>query len=204
MLVGVCSLTVPPGKVNAALEALERAPGSGSSEGELRGCWYCEIGRLNRILLIRGYKSRDALERSHEAALESGDPFGVAEVATSIELDSYAMFPGVDFLPAGRVGPMFEVRSYQLKRNGLAATFEAWSKVREARTQLSPLATVMYALSGTVPRFMHIWPYASLDERMSIRADAVANGVWPPPGGLPHIDSMQSEIYLPASFSPLQ
>ena len=45
---------------------------------------------------------------------------------------------------------------------------------------------------------------AALDDRMAVRADAVQKGVWPPPGGLPHIETMQSEIYLPAPFSPLQ
>jgi hypothetical protein len=202
MLYGVCALSVPPGRVNAALDVLARTATAGEP-GVLRACWYSEIGRLNRILMIHEHRDGDALAAARAAQLRGGNPFGIADVATSIDLDTYAMFPGVAFMPPGKVGPVFEVRTYQLKRNGLTATFEAWAKVREARIQLSPLTAVMYAIDGVVPRFMHIWPYPSLNDRMSIREQAVAKGVWPPPGGLPHLESMHSEIYLPAPFSPL-
>ena len=69
-----------------------------------------------------------------------------------------------------------------------------------------PLArvTAMTSVTGTVTRFMHIWPYRSLDERMRLRAKAVDDGVWPPPGGPGYLASQQSDIYLPAPFSPLQ
>ena len=204
MIYSVCYIEVPPAKVNDALAGLSGAVSAGRIGGELRGCWYSEIGRLNRILAITAYPAADPLTEMQRALLMSEDPFGVASVATAITLESYATFPGVDFLQPGNVGPVFEVRTYQLKRSSLTPTFAAWDKVLKARTALSPLATVMYAVSGVVPRFMHIWPFRSLNDRMSIRADAVKQGVWPPPGGLQHIESMQSEIFLPAAFSPLQ
>jgi NIPSNAP len=203
MIYGVCTIEVPPGKVNEALAGLGDAAAAGHL-GALRGCWYSEIGRLNRILMIAEHPSGDALAAAHQSSLASENPFGVAGIATAITLDAYATFPGVEFLPSGNVGPVFEVRTYQLKRSGLTPTFAAWAKVLKARMELSPLAVVMYAVNGVVPRFMHIWPFRSLNERMSIRADAVKQGVWPPPGGLQHIESMQSEIFLPAAFSPLQ
>jgi hypothetical protein len=55
-----------------------------------------------------------------------------------------------------------------------------------------------------VIRFMHIWPYKSFDERARLRDKAVADGVWPPPGGPSHLVSQQVDIYLPASFSPMR
>lgn len=198
----ITQINVAPGKVNVALEALGRTSGD-LSLGRLRACFHSEIGRLNRILAIHEHPSAEATYAALDRTLRSGDPFGVAEHAQTIESEPYAMFPGVEFMAPGKVGPVFEVRTYQLKRGGLEATFAAWHKVLEARTRLSGLAAVMYGLSGSVPRFMHIWPYASLDARMSIRERSVREGIWPPPGGLPHIESMQSEIYLPAAFSPL-
>jgi hypothetical protein len=203
MIYSVCTIEVPPGKVNDALAGLGAAVTAGRLGGELRACWYAELGRLNRILAITAYPSADVLTAAQQAALVSEDPFGVASIATAITLDAYATFPDVDFLQPGNVGPVFEVRTYQLRRPGLAPTFAAWAKVLKARTELSPLATVMYAVNGVVPRFMHIWPFRSLNDRMSIREAAVKQGVWPPPGGLPHIETMQSEIFLPAVFSPL-
>jgi hypothetical protein len=51
---------------------------------------------------------------------------------------------------------------------------------------------------------MHIWPYRSLDERQKLRAHAIASGVWPPPGGPDKFLTQQTDIYLPAPFSPLR
>jgi hypothetical protein len=203
MIYSVCTIEVPPGKVNDALAGFGAAVTAGRLGGELRACWYSELGRLNRILAIAAYPSADVMIAAQQKLLTSEDPFGVANVTTALTLDAYAAFPEVDFLQPGNLGPVFEVRTYQLKRPGLTPTFAAWAKVLEARTALSPLVTVMYAVNGVVPRFMHIWPFRSLNDRMSIREAAVKQGVWPPPGGLPHIETMQSEIFLPAAFSPL-
>jgi hypothetical protein len=202
MIESVVYIEVPPGKVGEALGAIERA--QGRMQGALQGCWSSEIGRLNRILHIARYGSADALSEDRRQAQAGGDPFGVAALATSITFEAYQLFPGVEFLAPGTHGPVYEVRTYQVRHAGLAATFDAWARVLEARMKISPLVAVMHALDGRVPRFMHLWPYASLNDRMAIRADAVQRGVWPPPGGLPHLDTMQSEIFLPASFSPLQ
>ena len=204
MIYSVCNVSVPPARHGAALEGIRGAIDAGRVKGALRGCWYAEIGRLNRVLAIFAHESTSALLADHDALLRSGDPLGVAGVATEVTLDAYATFPGVEFLPAGTPGPMFEVREYRLKRSGLAATFAAWDKVLAARTRISPLATVMYALTGAVPRFMHIWPFATLDQRMALREASVRQGVWPPPGGLEHIEAMHSEVFLPAPFSPLR
>ena len=202
MLYAACAVSVPPGKVNAALDALATTA-TARDVGTLRGCWTSEIGELNRVLMIHEHADETTLRATRDATLR-GDMLGVADIATDIDFRSYALFPGVQFAAPGRVGPYFEVRNYRLKPGGLAATFAAWAKVLESRVALSPLATVMYALDGSVPGFMHIWPYASLDARMSIRESAVSKGVWPPPGGLPHIATMRSEIYVSAKFSPLQ
>jgi hypothetical protein len=141
---------------------------------------------------------------ANQSMQTGADPFGVAAVATGISVEAYTPFPGVDFLAPGSHGPVYEVRVYALKNAGVTPTFAAWDKVLAARTKLSPLVAVMYALDGAVPRFIHIWPFKSLNDRMSVREASVKQGVWPPPGGLPHLENMNSEIYLPAAFSPLK
>ena len=47
-----CSIAVPPGQVSAALEPLAGVRLDG---GTLCGCWYAEIGRLNRILMVHAF-----------------------------------------------------------------------------------------------------------------------------------------------------
>lgn len=61
-----------------------------------------------------------------------------------------------------------------------------------------------YATDGQLPRYLHIWPYASLEQRLDVRTRAVQDGVWPPENSGPQLLEMHSTIYLPASFSPLQ
>ena len=203
MIYSVCSIEVPPGKVNDALAGLADAVKAGRVGGELHACWYSEIGRLNRILAISAHPSAEAFALAQDSALRSDNAYGVANLATHVTLDAFASFPEFDVLTPGNVGPVFEVRQYQLRKTGLAPTLELWRKVVPARSKLSPLSTAMYALSGLVPRFMHIWPFRTLDERMRLREEAVKQGLWPPPGGIAHIETMQSEIYLPAAFSPV-
>ena len=62
----------------------------------------------------------------------------------------------------------------------------------------------MVALDG-VPRFANIWAYPSLDARSKARADAVAQGIWPPKGGPAWLTTnMNSTIALPVAISPLR
>ena len=58
------------------------------------------------------------------------------------------------------------------------------------------------ALDGA-PRITHIWPYASLDARAAIRADAVAKGVWPPKNAPEQFFAATSTIGHPTAASPL-
>jgi hypothetical protein len=197
----VTIVTVRPGTHPQAIATLERtlakAPG-------LLACWYAEIGALNQILLLR--ESADAAEaiRSRMATLTSDNPFGIGEWMVGMTMDTYVAF---DFLPPikpGKYGPCYEVRTYSFKAGGLAPTAELWRKALPGRVGVSPLLTAMTSVTGAVVRFIHIWPYASFDERARLRAKSVADGVWPPPGGPGLLATQQSDIYLPAPFSPLQ
>ncbi|HUD85437.1 MAG TPA: NIPSNAP family protein, partial [Xanthobacteraceae bacterium] len=87
---------------------------------------------------------------------------------------------------------------------GLAPTIELWRKAVPGRMTVSPVLAAMTSVTGAVTRFLHIWPYKSFDERARLRDNAVADGVWPPPGGPGHLASQQVDIYLPAPFSPLR
>ena len=102
----------------------------------------------------------------------------------------------------GNYGKVYEFRTYRLKPNGLPPTIAAWEAAMPARSKLSTLLINMYALDG-VPRITHIWPYASLDARAAIRADAVAMGIWPPKNGPEQLITATSMIGVPTEASPL-
>jgi hypothetical protein len=197
----VTAITVRPNTQTKALTALEKTVAK--SPG-LLACWYSDIGALNRVMMIRGIADAAANLEEREALLASGNPFGIGDLIISMEMDTYTAF---DFLPAmapAALGPCYEVRRYVFKPDGIAPTIDLWRKWVPGRTTISPLLTAMVSASGEVARFMHIWPYKTLDERARLRAKSIADGVWPPPDGPEQFLTMQNDIYMPAPFSPLR
>jgi hypothetical protein len=193
--------TVRPGTHPQALAALDKTL---ASDSKLLACWYSDIGALNRILIIR--KSADAAKAvaNRFAALSARNPFGIGEFVTALSLDTYVPFDFMPPLRPGAYGPCYEVRSYVLKPDRLTPTIELWRTAVPGRAGVSPLLAAMVAVTGAAIRFMHVWPYKSYDERARLREMAVADGVWPPPGGPGHLLSQQADIYLPAPFSPMR
>jgi NIPSNAP len=193
--------TVRPGTHPQALAALDKTLAGDSS---LLACWYSDIGALNRILIIRKSPDAAAAIATRFAALSARSPFGIGEFITELSLDTYVSFDFMPPLRPGVFGPCYEVRSYLLKPDGLAPTIDLWRKAVPARALVAPLLAAMVAATGAAIRFMHIWPYKTYDERARLREKAVADGVWPPPGGPGHLLSQQADIYLPAAFSPMR
>lgn len=194
-------ITVRPGTHPQALASLSKAL---AAEPALLACWYSEIGALNRILLIRRSGDAAAALAARYAIVRDRNPFGIGEFVTAMDMDTYVSFDFIAPLRPGVFGPCYEVRSYVLKPDGLAPTIELWRQAVPGRAAVSPLLAAMTSVSGAVTRFLHIWPYKSFDERARLRDKAVADGVWPPPGGPSHLVSQQADIYLPAPFSPLR
>jgi hypothetical protein len=198
----VTIITVRPGTHPEALARLKETLPSAAG-GELLACWYSDIGALNQILLIR---AADIMRMHADRAkqLRTENPFGIGEYIVGMSMDAYVAFPFMAPIKAGRYGPVFEVRTYVLKPDGVPATIELWRTWVPGRANLSPLLAAMHSITGTVTRFMHIWPYADLNERARLRAKAVADKLWPPPGGPDHLAMMQSDIYFAADFSPMR
>jgi hypothetical protein len=197
----VTIITVRPGTHPPALAVLGKTL---ADDKELLACWYSDIGAVNRILLIRRSPAAAASLDSRLTFLQSSNPLGIGEFIVAMAMDTYAAF---DFMPPmrpGAFGPCYEVRTYRLKPDGLMPTIELWRKAVPGRSKVSPLVAAMTSVTGEVTRFMHIWPYRSFDERARLRDKAVADGVWPPPGGPSHLLSQQVDIYLPAAFSPMK
>jgi NIPSNAP len=197
----VTTIAVRPGTHPKALAILGK---SLISDTKLLACWYSEIGTINQILLIRDAAEPATILTARYAALNAANPFGLREFITGLTIDTYASFDFIAPMRPGALGPVFEVRNYVLKPDGLAPTVELWRKAVPDRSKISPLLAAMISVTGAAKRFMHIWPYRTLDERTRLRDKAAAEGVWPPPGGPGHIASQQVDIYLPAPFSPMR
>jgi hypothetical protein len=197
----VTIVTVRPGTHPQALASLSKTL---AGDAALLACWYSEIGAINRIMLIRKAADAAAIIDARLALLKDRNPFGIGEFITGMAMDSYVSFEFIEPLRPGVFGPCYEVRNYVLKPDGLAPTMELWRKAVPGRATVSPVLAAMTSVTGAVTRFLHIWPYKSYDERARLRDKAVADGVWPPPGGPSHLVSQQADIYLPAPFSPMR
>jgi hypothetical protein len=200
----VTTLTVALGATPKAFPLIREYVSAPSAKGRLLACWYSDIAELNRIMVIRGFANDAELFAERERVLLQGNPFGIEDLLLDMSISTYSPFPFLPPIEPGELGPFYEVRVYGIKPSGLAPTIEAWRHAVGARTQISPLTVAMYALDGTTPRFMNIWPYQSLDQRQQARAAAVAEGIWPPKGGPQHLTTLHSSFYLPADFSPLR
>ncbi|KAB0495855.1 NIPSNAP family protein [Pseudomonas vancouverensis] len=200
------TFTVRVRTVAQALARVETALQDPQVGGVLMGCWASEIGQLNQISLLRGYGDEQQRQAERERFLLDGQAFGINEFITDLRIENYTLFPFLEPLSAGRHGPFYELRVYDLVSSGLQPTLVGWKKAIEARTaeQYSPVYAAFYATDGSLPRYLHIWPWATLEQRLQVRTQAVADGVWPPENSGPQLRDMASTIYLPANFSPLQ
>lgn len=200
----VAMITIPMfsnAKVYPLIEAYATAP---EARGKLLAIWYSDVGTLNQVMVLREFANASDLDAERERMLIGGNAFGIADILVDLHLSTYAAFPFLPPVETGALGPVYEVRTYGMKPGGVAATIKAWKGAYEARHAVSPLLIAMNALDGDSPRFMNIWPYASADARSKARADAVAQGVWPPKGGPENLTTLHSSIFLPAPNSPLR
>ncbi len=192
-------------KLGSNAQVFERIQTSGNAPGTtLLGCWYSDIGVLGKVMVLRGFESETALVSERRRLLLEGNPFGCGEFVIDVDVNSYALFPFLPPIQPAVHGGIYEMRVYGAKLASLQHTIDAWQNAVPERTKRSPLIGAMYALDGTVPRFLNIWLYASVDERSRIRAEVVKDGIWPPKGGPAHLTTMESTIYVPAPFSPLR
>lgn len=196
-------VTARPGTQPKAVEALGNWFAQGGQQGTLAGCWYSDVGALNRVAALVAYDSAEALVEDKDRAVRSESPFGVGEFANAIESNTFRPFPFVGDLEPGAYGPWYEIRTYDVANDRLQTTIDSWTEFYPRRNEISRLLFALYAVTGPVPRMLHIWPYQSLDERVARRREANQSGAWPPPPGAASLRAMQSELFLAAPFSPL-
>ncbi len=204
----LATMTLPFGTAGQAANKVKAFCEEASAHGELLACWFTDIGVLNQMIVLRGFKTLDALRLERERTQQSVSPFGCGDLFQSLEQHSYQGFPWMKPVrpssESGISGPVYEIRSYGIKPGGVQGTVELWQQYVPLRDKLSPCLVAMVALDGPL-RFTNIWAYDSLNSRSQIRADAVAQGIWPPKGGPALLTTaMTSTIVMPTAVSPLK
>lgn len=203
----MATMTLPFGSAGQAAGAVQAYAQTPEAQGQLLACWLSDIGVLNQMMVLRGFATLQALQEERERTLRHTSAFGCGDIYQQLTLQSYK---GFEWMPplrpsreSGVDGPVYEIRTYGIKPGGVQTTIDLWQQYLPARNQLSPCLLAMLALDGPA-RFTNIWAYKSLNQRSQIRADAVAQGLWPPKGGPAQLTTeMHSTIALPTAVSPL-
>ena len=172
---------------------------------QLAAFLHTEIGPLNEIVHMWPYA--DLAERARVRAEASKDPNWppkISDFVLHMKSEVVVPFPFVAELHPGTMGPVFEMRCYNIKAGSLPGIIKRWESKIGERTKLSPLVLAGHVEFGEANRFIHIWGYQSFDQRTAVRNKARDTGVWPPPGGGDELLTQENKILLPASFSPLQ
>jgi len=94
---------------------------------------------------------------------------------------------------------LYEVRTYTLKPGSVAEAEKRFGEAIPARDKHSKLGAFWHTEVGPLNQIIHVWPYESLQHRTEVRAAAAKEIGWPPKIQ-EFIETMESEIMLPAPF----
>jgi len=199
--------TLIPGGVPKALELFEAGYGHRRKYSELTAFWFTEVGALNQIIHVWPYENMEHRTEVRSAAAK--DPnwppaFSKFSLVVDQKAEVFRTAPNSAFVEPGTYGPIYEYREYTIKPGAMPKLLEIWGNNIHIRTEFSPMTVALFTDVGGLNKFLHIWPYASMDSRAEARKQASATGKWPPAGEQELIESQSAMLVTPAPFSPLQ
>ena len=196
-----------PNKVPVVLDQLRQTGAASAQSGELVGCWYTDIGPLHQIIYIRRWADLDMPSSLPIAGafphFEADWPPDTFARILDVQAEMYSPMAFCPALSFEARGPVYEMRTYTVLPGRFHEVAKRWQAALPARLELSRLLLALISQSGSLDRFVHIWPYQSLQHRTDARAKAVATGIWPPPGSRDFSLRQENKILLPVDFSPL-
>jgi len=179
----------------------------------LAAFFHTEIGPLNQIIHIWPYQDLEEREKLRAAAMKVGGwPPKIAEFIVNQRSDIFVPFAISPEIKPANQGPFFEMRTYTYANNGeLPKLTACWEAAIPERLKWGPVTAIWRSELGGLNKFVHIWPYKTLNDRWDLRNKIREAGVWPPSvvakkKGLPDYKLVHQEnkIVMPSAFSPLQ
>ena len=181
----------------------EKLPGR-LEYSSLWGFWHTEVGPLNQVVHIWPYQDLSQRAEIRARAVASGKwPPDNDELIVGMQSEIFLPAPFMTPLGGRDIGPLYEMRIYTYPVGGIPRVLEAWGQRIAEREKLSPLAGCWYSEIGGLNKFINLWGYRSFEERLRVREEARAKGVWPPETGVTPL-KQESKILFPFEFSPMQ
>jgi hypothetical protein len=94
---------------------------------------------------------------------------------------------------------IYEIRTYTLKPGSVAQFEKNFEEALPNRIKVSPLSAFWHTEMGPLNQVIHVWEYENLQHRSDVRTQSVPG--WPPKV-TDFMLNMESEIWIPAAFSP--
>ena len=212
MIYEVVTTNLKPGTVGEFENRFSEVYEHRKKYSELAVFWHTEIGPLNQTIAVWPYGSHDERARVRAAVLKDpncapkGNDLIVREFGDIVTPTSFS-----PELKPGKMGPIFEMRTYTLPAGEVPLLLENWAFAMPRRLTFSPVCAVWYTELGGLNKWSHIWPYESLNSRGEVRAKVAAAQAWPPSaiakkeGRKPEsFLEQENKILMPAKFSPIQ
>jgi hypothetical protein len=205
MIVEMRTYQLKAGTVPKFLEAFSAGLPAREKHSKLAAFWYTEVGALNQVIHVWPYESFEArVEARAAAAKEPGWPPDTRDFTIEQKSEIYIPAPFSPKLEPRALGGIYEIRSYTLAPGSVPGMIDRWNEKIAERVKLSPLVAAWYSEVGGLNKWVHIWAYKDAAERMKIRAEAVARGIWPPGSPEGVLMKMENMLVVPAAFSPLK
>lgn len=204
MIYEIRTYTLTPGSIPEFEKRFEAALPHRTPYSELAAFWHTEFGPLNQVIHVWPYEDLShRTEVRRRAAGETAWPPKTADIVLSMQSEIFVPAPFSPQLGGGRkLGNVYEMRIYQYKPGSMPKVLERFdTALKGGRLELSPLAACMSSELGQLNVWVHIWPYADLQERERIRREASKLDSWPPKTR-EFLVSQQNKLLVPASFSP--
>jgi len=205
MIYEIRTYTLTPGSIPEFEKRFEAALPHRTPYSELAAFWHTEFGPLNQVIHVWPYDDLGhRTEVRHRAAKKPGWPPNTSDLILSMQSEIFNPAPFSPKLGGGRkLGNVYEMRIYQYRPGSMPTVIERFeTALKGGRTELSPLAACMSSELGLLNVWIHIWPYASLDDRERVRRESRKLDTWPPQTREMMV-SQQNKILIPASFSPM-
>ena len=150
MFLEMRTYVLKPGMTNNFVERFAEGLTARLQFSKLLGLWQSEVGGLNRVVHIWPYESFEDRERIGQEARKTGKwPPKTQEFIITQENKIIQPAPFSPPLPEGKLGNVYEFRTYTYQPGTMPTVLERFGKVMAARTKVSPLVFAGHTLCRT-------------------------------------------------------
>lgn len=207
MIYEMRTYTLKPGKVAEFEERFAQRLPYREKHSPLGAFWHTEFGPLNQVVHVWPFESLQHRQDVRDSMAKDPDLQRMRGTDLVASQESEICIPAPFMRPLGgdqELGNFYEMRSYTFLPGAIPGLVESWAKAIPQREEYSPLAAGMFTELGGLNKWIHIWPYQSLEDRNRVRTETRQAGVWPPGGS--YRESMvkqENKMLIPAAFSPM-